>query len=80
MTHIRYNNASLTDKSLKSFRESFKTEEITLKKKKTYRIFEGVFRGDVIKLLDCEGRQVEAAAMAFLHTPLVVVLLVGWKQ
>lgn len=45
----------------------------------TYSVFEGVLRGDVVELLNGEGRQVQAAALAVLHTPLVVILLVGCK-
>lgn len=46
----------------------------------TYGVFQGVLRGDVVQLLDGERRQVQAAAVALLHAPLVVVLLVGWTD
>lgn len=46
----------------------------------TYGVFQGVLRGDVVQLLDGEGGQVQAAAVALLHAPLVVVLLVSWTH
>lgn len=45
----------------------------------TYSVFEGVLRGDVVELLNGECRQVQAAALAVLHIPLMVILLVGCK-
>lgn len=45
----------------------------------TYSVFEGVLRGDVVELLNGEGRQIQAAALAVLHIPLMVILLVGCK-